>query len=70
MYGHRRVVESLIVGVAEYEAHIMDALFIHVIDCITAATAYTNYLDDAVLFLWFSKIQNMWSVILHDEYLY
>ena len=51
MDGDGTVVECLIVGVAQHEGDIVDALAIHVVHGIATATAHTDDLDDAILFL-------------------
>ena len=65
MNGYRRVVECLVVRVAEYERDIMNALTIHVVDSIATTTTDTNHLDDAVLLLRCSEVQNLNIVIVH-----
>ena len=63
MNGNRGVVECLIVGVAEYEGHVVDALAIHVVDGIAATASYTNHLDDAFLSFWLAEVEQY--VIIH-----
>jgi hypothetical protein len=50
MDGHGGVVERLAVGVAKYECHVMDALTVHVVDCVAAAAAHADDFDDTILF--------------------
>ena len=59
MDGYRRVVERLVVCVAEYERDIVDALTIHVVDGITTSATDTNHLNDTVFLLGCTEIQNL-----------
>src|SRR5574344_458673 len=63
MHRHRRIVESLIIGVAQHEGHIVNALAIHVVDSIATATSYTNDLDYTMLLFRKSKVNN-WNIIV------
>ena len=54
--GHGRVVECLVVGIAEHERHVVDAFAVHVVHGIAATAAYTNHLDDAFLLLGFTEV--------------
>ena len=47
LIGHRRRVESLLIGINYHKRHMLNALMEHVIDGIVAATAHTHH-DDAV----------------------
>ena len=62
MYRYWRIVECLIISVTQYEAYVVDAFTVHVVDSVATATTYTNHLDDAVFLFWLSKVQNMWSI--------
>ena len=68
MNRHRRVVEGLIVGIAEYERHVVNTLTVHVIDGITATTADSDHLDNAVLLFGCAEIENLNIVIVHRIY--
>jgi hypothetical protein len=46
------VVESLFVGVAHNIGDVVYAFAVHVVDSVATSTAYTYYLDDAVVGLW------------------
>ena len=52
---HRRVVESLLVGIAKHESNVVDAFLIHVVHGIATAAAYTNDLYYAVWLVRFAK---------------
>ena len=41
----------------------MYAFAIHVVDSVSAATAHTNHFYDAVLFMWFTKVKDVWCDI-------
>ena len=58
VHGNRRVVERLIVGVAEYKRDVMNTFTIHMINGIATSTADTYHLNDAVNFLRFTEIQD------------
>ena len=45
--GDRRLFERLIVCIADHERNVVDTFSIHVVDSITAATAYTDHFNDA-----------------------
>ena len=70
MNGHWRVVECLVVCVAEYKRHIVDTLTIHVVDGIATTTSDANHLDDAVFLLRCSEVQNLNIVIVHELTIY
>ena len=57
MNRYGRVVECLIVRIAQYKTYIVDAFSVHVVDSVATATANTNNLNDAVSLLGFSEIQ-------------
>ncbi len=56
---HRAHVERLLVRVADHEVHSADALSIHVVDSIRAATTNSDHFDDGAFF--FGKIE------IHDS---
>ena len=48
-YWYWRIVERLVVGIAEHKRHVVYALTIHMVDGIAATAAYTYHLNDSVL---------------------
>ena len=66
MDGHGRVVECLVIRVAQHERHVVDAFAVHVVHGIAATATNTNHFDDAILFLGFTEIQyiEIWFHIL------
>ena len=75
-YGNGRVAECLFVGVAEYERDIMNAFAVHVVHGIAATAAYTDHLDDAVLFLEDLEVESLRILVFfliffaHGEYIF
>jgi hypothetical protein len=63
---HRRVVESLIISITEYEGNVVDSFTVHVIHGIATATTYTNDLDDAILFANFTEVEYVVVKICHS----
>ena len=63
MHGHGRVVQSLVVGVAKHERHVVNALAIHVIHGIAATSAYTDDLDDAAILFGLTEIEDIYVVV-------
>ncbi len=51
LHRHGRVVQCLVVGVADDEGHVVYALFVHVVHSVAATAAHADDLDDAVLLL-------------------
>ena len=66
MHGHGTVVEGLCVGVTEHKGHVVYAFAIHVVDRIAAASTNTNHLDDAVLLVGRSEIEDGGSAAVYD----
>ena len=68
MDGHWRVVECLCVGITKDEGDVVDALAVHVVDGITATAAYADDLDDAVLLLRLTEVEDVYCVVCHILY--
>ena len=68
MNGHRRIVESLVVCVAQHECHVVNAFTIHVVDSVSATTAYTNHFDDAMILFGGSEIEDIYIHIVCHNY--
>ena len=64
VYRHGRVVERLVVGVAEHKTYIVYAFAVHVVYGIAASATYTDDLDDAVLFFGFAEIQYCMIIVV------
>ena len=66
---YRRIIKCLIVGITKYKTYIVNAFPVHVVDCIAAATTYTDHFDDAIFLFRFTEIKDMWFAILHNLYI-
>jgi hypothetical protein len=59
MYRHGRIVEGLVVCVAQNECHIVNTFTIHVVDGVSTTTAYTNHFDDAMILFGGSEVEDI-----------
>ena len=63
-YGHAGVAECLVVGVAENERDVVNALLVHVVDSVAATATYANGLYDGVLFFWCSEVHHCVCIVV------
>ena len=64
MHGHWRIVEGLLVGVAQNERHFVYSFFEHVVNGIAATAANTNNFNDAIPMLFIYEVHNSFVNIL------
>ena len=64
MNGYGRIVECLVICVAQHEGYVVYALAIHVVDGIAATATNTNHLDDAVFLDGLAKVEQ-YVIVCH-----
>ena len=68
MDGHGRIVECLCVGITKDESNVVDAFAVHVVDSIAATAADADNLNDAVLLLRLTEVEDIYCVFFHNFY--
>ena len=68
MNRHGRIVEGLVVCIAQHECHVVNTFTIHVVDGVTTTTTDTNHFDDAMILLGGSEVEDIEIHIVCHNY--